>query len=134
MRWGRSYEVENANNRLLQWVLQSVISSEVSVATCMNPKFGYAFDKLFKVNGGWLGDPLCEIGHTPERGALGSFEVYASDEFSGIGLERATYPAEEVVDALTQLLVSYGITYPKDKHVIDKILARMPAYREQLRS
>lgn len=134
MRWGHSYEAVSAELSLLQWVLQRVISGEIGIATCMNPRLGAWLDYFFKGGGGAAGDPDFEIYHVPASGGLGSFEVYASDEFSGIGLERATYPAEEVVDALTQLLVSYGATYPKDKHVIDKILARMPAYREQLRS
>jgi hypothetical protein len=134
IKWGHSYEIEDTKDRLLQYVVQHVILSEVRMATCMNPRLGYALNKLFRVNGGWLGDPLCEITHTPLSGTLGSFDVYASDEFSGIGLENGTYPAEEVVDVLTQLLVAYGVEYPHENYVIAKILPRIPAYREQLRT
>lgn len=134
MRWGQYNLAKTKEMALLHFVLHSVIVDEISVTTCMNPRFGAAFDRLFRPNGGWLGDPLSEIYNIPEPGSLGRFQVYASDEISGIGLEHGNYAGDEVVELTTQMLKAYGKEYPKEQGIIDIILARIPAYRERLKS
>ena len=129
--WDGSWPPED---RLIRYVVEHVVFSEMQGASGLEPRLGYALDGFFKPNGGWLGDPLVEIGHIPKEGGLGHFEVHTCDEYSGIGLEHGVYAAEIVIDVMVNLFAIYASRFQKERHIVEQIMKRIPAYVERLRT
>ncbi len=125
-------EVEKSlKERLLYWVIDSVVSDVVhGVVAGAEPD--WHLKDFFKPGGSTRGDPSFEIDHIPEADENGRLKVYASDEFSGIGLENGEYSAEEFFDVFVKLLVDYGKFYPDEQYAVDKIMSYIPRWRENL--
>lgn len=128
------YIEKPARDRLLHWVVAAIVCGELASATATNPSPGAWLERLFKINGGLMGDPMWELDHIPKAGGLGHFQAHADEEFSGILPEDDIYSVEEVFDMLIELFGVYSKDFPNGEVIVAQILSRIPEYRERLRS
>ena len=127
-------EVETENRQdLISYVIQSITSQEMLIATCMNPKFGGALEHIFRPAGGLGGDHLWAIEHLPGKGGLGQFRLYRGDDIDGTE-ENSVYDADEVIEALIKAFDDHKIHFPDHQATVDEILKLIPQYRENLRT
>lgn len=128
------WEVETENRHdLMSYVVQSLASNEMLIATCMNPKIGGALDHVFQPEGGLGGDHLWAIEHIPEKGGLGQFRLYRGDDIDGTE-ENSLYDTNEVIEALIKAFDDYKVRFPNHESTVSEILKRIPEYRENLRT
>ncbi len=131
MKWSQYDPDESQRSTLLREVVEYIISGEIRVAAA--GQYGFYFDGAFW-HGGIGGDPRWEFTYEPTEDGLGAFLIYSDPETSSSNLGEAVFSVKEVFDVFEGQLAAYAECYPEHRSIVEVELAKLPAYREGLKS